>query len=89
MSTRDERVQDLFLLDGVSNPTEEGLIRRVDGDLRVYLHASILSLFQPIIRRTLLGDLVVEAGTTMFHRDPNIPDGTTLTIEPDGELLIL
>lgn len=89
MSTRDERVQDLFLLPGSANPTEEGLVRRFNDDLRTFLGGSLLSLFQPVIHRTILGDLTVVAGTTMLHRDMVIPDGMTVTIDDDGELLIL
>lgn len=42
-----------------------------------------------VIRRTILSDLTVLSGTTMLQRDMVIPDGMTVTIDDDGELLIL
>lgn len=43
---RDERVADLFFLDQTSqgDPSEEGLVRRVSNDLKVYLAGSVYSL---------------------------------------------
>lgn len=41
---RDERVIDLFFLDGGSNPAEEGLVRLVGTDLVAYLGGSVKSL---------------------------------------------
>lgn len=42
-----------------------------------------------VIRRTLLSDLVVASGTTVLQRDMVIPDGLSVTVNDDGELLIL
>lgn len=46
MSTRDERVADLYLTDLTSegNPTEEGQIRRVSNDLVAYVGGQVKSL---------------------------------------------
>lgn len=42
-----------------------------------------------VIRRTLPSDLVVASGTTVLQRDMVIPDGLSVTVDDDGELLIL
>jgi len=46
MGTRDERVADLIFEDqtGVGNPSEEGFVRRISGDLVAYIGGSVKSL---------------------------------------------
>jgi len=44
MGVRDERTQDLFLIQQVGQPTEEGQIRAIAGDIRAYIGGSTYSL---------------------------------------------
>lgn len=46
MGARDERLDDLFFisLDGQGDPTEEGQVRHVDGDLKAYLQGKVVNL---------------------------------------------
>lgn len=80
---------DLFFIPSESDPTENGLVRYVDGEIRAWIDEQIVRMNSPIIRRELLGDLVVRAGTTHLQRDMVIPEGVDVTIEEEGEILLL
>ena len=67
MSTRNERVEDLFLVPLAGDPTEEGQLRATTGDdLKVYLGGTVHSLLPVAVAHRPLDQLVHNIAETSY-----------------------
>jgi len=95
MSTRDEVVSDLLMLDQTPEgpPAEEGLVRLVSGDLVAFVGGQVRSLTQQgggaLPPATQVGQVLFSADGTSFTVEVPITSCDGWLVNDDGVLLVV
>jgi hypothetical protein len=89
---RDERVIDLFFLDQTSagDPSEEGLVRRVDNDLVTYIDGAVKSLTVGSFSASQVGQILISTdGSNITNEQPLTSLTSGWLINDSGELMVV